>query len=470
MSIFASVLRTAYKLSGAKKAFGLPDEEIRKVIDKQNRNRGVFTPTDRKAHYETVTVHGFPCLIVREHPTPSKRAILYFFGGGMVIGPDKGDLPVMRKLMQDSGCDVWFPFYPLCTDHCITETYDMVYECYRRMIALYGGGVCDQARPHGHHARSLQRGFCIYGADPRKAGAHHHLRERLQMRLHHLRRQGPVSEKSPRIPRQSGVQKKQIAPGGRHMQTVLGILIPFLGTTAGAACVFFMKKSLGDLVQRSLAGFAAGVMVAASIWSLLIPAIEQSAALGKLAFFPAFAGFWLGVLFLLALDHLIPHLHVGSEQAEGPKSRLARTTMMVLAVTLHNIPEGMAVGLAFALAGVEGGFAGAAVLALGIGVQNLPEGAAVALPLLDAGLPKRTAFVVGALSALVEPVFGVLAALAVTVAQPLMPWLLGFAAGAMLLVTVRELIPEACGGAERAGTLSVLAGFLLMMILDVALG
>lgn len=159
MSIFASVLRTAYKLSGAKKAFGLPDEEIRKVIDKQNRNRGVFTPTDRKAHYETVTVHGFPCLIVREHPTPSKRAILYFFGGGMVIGPDKGDLPVMRKLMQDSGCDVWFPFYPLCTDHCITETYDMVYECYRRMIALYGGGVCDQARPHGHHARSLQRGF-----------------------------------------------------------------------------------------------------------------------------------------------------------------------------------------------------------------------------------------------------------------------------------------------------------------------
>lgn len=201
MSIFASVLRTAYKLSGAKKAFGLPDEEIRKVIDKQNRNRGVFTPTDRKAHYETVTVHGFPCLIVREHPTPSKRAILYFFGGGMVIGPDKGDLPVMRKLMQDSGCDVWFPFYPLCTDHCITETYDMVYECYRRMIALYGGGVRHQARPHGHHARSLQRGFCIHGADPRKAGAHHHLRERLQMRLHHLRRQGPVSEKSPRIPR-----------------------------------------------------------------------------------------------------------------------------------------------------------------------------------------------------------------------------------------------------------------------------
>lgn len=160
------------------------------------------------------------------------------------------------------------------------------------------------------------------------------------------------------------------------MQTVLGILIPFLGTTAGAACVFFMKKSLGDLVQRSLAGFAAGVMVAASIWSLLIPAIEQSAALGNLAFFPAFAGFWLGVLFLLALDHLIPHLHVGSEQAEGPKSRLARTTMMVLAVTLHNIPEGMAVGVMYAgflAGGTQITAASALALSIGIAIQNFPE-------------------------------------------------------------------------------------------------
>ena len=140
MSILASALRAAYKLSGAKKAFGLPEDEIRKVIEKQNRSRGVFTPTDRKAYYETITVNGFPCLIVRENPKPSARAILYFFGGGMVIGPDKGDLPVMRKLMQDTGCDVWFPFYPLCTEHCITETYDMVYACYRRMIELYGGG------------------------------------------------------------------------------------------------------------------------------------------------------------------------------------------------------------------------------------------------------------------------------------------------------------------------------------------
>lgn len=140
ISLFAALLRGVYKLSGAKKAFGLPEDEIRRVIEKQNRNRGVFTPTDRKAHYETVTINGFPCLIVREKPQPSKRAILYFFGGGMVIGPDRGDLPVMRKLMRDTGCDVWFPFYPLCMAHCITETYDMVYGCYRRMIRLYGGG------------------------------------------------------------------------------------------------------------------------------------------------------------------------------------------------------------------------------------------------------------------------------------------------------------------------------------------
>ena len=140
ISIFASLLRGAYKLSGAKKAFGLPEVEIKKVIEKQNRSRGVFTPTDHKAHYETITVNDFPCLIVRENPKPSARAILYFFGGGMVIGPDKGDLPVMRKLMRDTGCDVWFPFYPLCMEHCITDTYAMVYECYRRMIELYGGG------------------------------------------------------------------------------------------------------------------------------------------------------------------------------------------------------------------------------------------------------------------------------------------------------------------------------------------
>ena len=140
MSIFASVLRFAYKISGAKKAFSLPEDEIKKIIEKENRKRGVFTPTDHKAHYETITVNGFPCLIVRKNGAPSKHAILFFFGGGMVIGPDKGDLFVMRKLCHETGCDVWFPFYPLCTEHCITETYDMVYECYRRMIDIYGGG------------------------------------------------------------------------------------------------------------------------------------------------------------------------------------------------------------------------------------------------------------------------------------------------------------------------------------------
>jgi len=140
MSIFASILRSVYKLSGAKKAFALPEDALRKEIEKQNRHRGVFTPTDRKAYYETIAVNGFPCLIVREHPKPSERAILYFFGGGMVIGPDKGDLPVMRKLCRETGCDVWFPFYPLCMEHCITETYTIVYECYRKMITLYGGG------------------------------------------------------------------------------------------------------------------------------------------------------------------------------------------------------------------------------------------------------------------------------------------------------------------------------------------
>ena len=191
------------------------------------------------------------------------------------------------------------------------------------------------------------------------------------------------------------------------METFIGIMIPFLGTTLGAACVFFMKKSLGDLVQRSLVGFAAGVMVAASIWSLLIPAIEQSEGMGKLSFLPAFIGFWVGVLFLLMLDHLIPHLHVGSDQAEGPKSRLGRTTMMVLAVTLHNIPEGMAVGVMYAgfLAGnAQITAASALVLSLGIAIQNFPEGAIISMPLRAEGMKKGRAFCGGVLSGVVEPI------------------------------------------------------------------
>ena len=258
------------------------------------------------------------------------------------------------------------------------------------------------------------------------------------------------------------------------MEVFLGILIPFLGTAAGAACVLFMKNSLGDLVQRSLAGFAAGVMVAASIWSLLIPAIEQSAALGKLAFFPAFTGFWLGVLFLLALDHLIPHLHIGSEQAEGPKSDLSRTAMMVLAVTLHNIPEGMAVGVMYAgfLSGsAQITAASALALSLGIAIQNFPEGAIISMPLRAEGEKRGRAFLGGVLSGAVEPIGAVLTILAAQLIIPALPYLLSFAAGAMLYVVVEELIPEMSQGRHsNIGTVFFAAGFSIMMVLDVALG
>ena len=258
------------------------------------------------------------------------------------------------------------------------------------------------------------------------------------------------------------------------MQTFLGIFIPFLGTTAGAACVFFMKKSLGDLVQRSLAGFAAGVMVAASIRSLLIPAIEQSAAMGKLSFVPAFFGFWFGVLFLLALDHLIPHLHLGSEQAEGPKSKLARTTMMVLAVTLHNVPEGMAVGVMYAGFLAENAqitAASALALSIGIAIQNFPEGAIISMPLRAEGQRKGRAFLGGVLSGVVEPIGAVLTILAAQLVIPALPVLLSFAAGAMLYVVVEELIPEMSQGKHsNLATVFFAAGFSVMMVLDVALG
>ncbi len=258
------------------------------------------------------------------------------------------------------------------------------------------------------------------------------------------------------------------------MKTFLGIMIPFLGTTLGAACVFFMKKSLGDLVQRSLAGFAAGVMVAASIWSLLIPAIEQSESMGKLSFLPAFIGFWVGVLFLLLLDHLIPHLHVGSEQAEGPKSKLGRTTMMMLAVTLHNIPEGMAVGVVYAgfLSGnTQITAASALVLSLGIAIQNFPEGAIISMPLRAEGKRKGRAFLGGVLSGVVEPIGAVLTLLAAQFVIPALPYLLSFAAGAMLYVVVEELIPEMSQGRHsNLGTVFFAVGFSVMMVLDVALG
>ena len=255
------------------------------------------------------------------------------------------------------------------------------------------------------------------------------------------------------------------------MEVFLGILIPFLGTTLGAACVFLMKKSLGDLVQRSLAGFAAGVMVAASIWSLLIPAIAQSDHMGRLSFLP---GFWAGVLFLLLLDRLIPHLHVGSDQAEGPKSKLGRTTMMVLAVTLHNIPEGMAVGVMYAgfLAGnTQITAASALALSLGIAIQNFPEGAIISMPLRAEGVRKGKAFWGGVLSGAVEPIGAVLTILAAQLVIPALPYLLSFAAGAMLYVVVEELIPEMSQGKHsNLGTVFFAVGFSVMMTLDVALG
>ena len=249
---------------------------------------------------------------------------------------------------------------------------------------------------------------------------------------------------------------------------------PFLGNNIGRGLRVLYEKIPWDLVQRSLAGFAAGVMVAASIWSLLIPAIEQSEGTGKLSFLPAFIGFWVGVLFLLLLDHLIPHLHVGSNQAEGPKSRLGRSTMMVLAVTLHNIPEGMAVGVVYAgfLAGnAQITAASALVLSLGIAIQNFPEGAIISMPLRAEGESKDKTFLGGVLSGVVEPVGAMLTILAAQLVIPALPYFLSFAAGAMLYVVVEELIPEMSQGKHsNIGTIFFAMGFSVMMTLDVALG
>ena len=259
-----------------------------------------------------------------------------------------------------------------------------------------------------------------------------------------------------------------------QMQAVCGILIPFLGTTLGSACVLFMKNKLNPLVQRALTGFAAGVMVAASIWSLLIPAMEQSKAMEKWSFVPAVSGFWFGILFLLVLDRTVPHLHMNSSKAEGPESSLQKTTMLVLAVTLHNLPEGMAVGVVYAgwLSGNAGITAtGALALSLGIAIQNFPEGAIISMPLKAEGTGKGKAFFYGMLSGAVEPAGAVLTILAAGLVVPLLPYLLSFAAGAMVYVVVEELIPEMSEGTHsNLGTVLFAAGFTVMMALDVALG
>ena len=248
----------------------------------------------------------------------------------------------------------------------------------------------------------------------------------------------------------------------------------FLMTSLGAAVVFFFRRQVTASAQRIFLGFAAGVMIAASVWSLLIPAIEEAEGAGQVGWVPAAGGFVLGVAFLMALDGILPHLHPGAREPEGARSKLHRTTLLIFAVTLHNIPEGMAVGLSFALAAQHNDpalYAGAMALAVGMGIQNFPEGAAIALPLRQEGVGRTRAFLWGSLSGLVEPVFGLLTVLLAGSIQPLMPWLLSFAAGAMLYVVVEELMPEAhLGEHSNVGTLGVMGGFLVMMILDVALG
>lgn len=254
----------------------------------------------------------------------------------------------------------------------------------------------------------------------------------------------------------------------------IGLMLPFLGTTLGAGCVFFMKKDMSMSLQRILTGFAAGVMVAASVWSLIIPALQQSEHMGKLSFVPAAAGFWGGILFLLFLDFIIPHLHLNSDKSEGPESRLPKTTKLLLAVTLHNVPEGMAVGIVFVgwMSGETGiSLSSALVLAIGIAIQNLPEGAIISMPLRAEGLGKDRAFLYGTLSGIVEPAGAALMIIAAGFFTPLLPYLLSFAAGAMIYVVVEELIPEMSQGEHsNIGTCFFGAGFTLMMILDVALG
>lgn len=253
----------------------------------------------------------------------------------------------------------------------------------------------------------------------------------------------------------------------------LGTMFTFGATALGAATVFFFKRDIPRHLQRIFLGFAAGVMIAAAVWSLLIPAMEMAEAAGAVAWLPVASGFALGVAFLMLLDRVLPHLHPGSDRPEGVKTSLKRTTMLVLAVTLHNIPEGLAVGLAFGLTGKNSAMSlsGAVALSLGMALQNFPEGAAISLPLKKEGLSNRNSFLYGALSGAVEPLAGVIGVLVAGHIVGLMPWMLAFAAGAMLYVVVEELIPEAnLGEHSHTGTVSVMLGFLVMMILDVALG
>jgi len=258
------------------------------------------------------------------------------------------------------------------------------------------------------------------------------------------------------------------------MEIIVGLMLPMIGTTLGAASVFFLRKQINTNVQRLFTGFAAGVMVAASVWSLIIPAIDMSEGMGKFSFLPALVGFLAGILFLLFIDSAIPHLHVGSTKPEGRKSGLGRTAMMMLAVTIHNFPEGAACGAIFA--GVLNGDSGvtmaaAITLSIGIAIQNFPEGAIISLPLRSEGHSRLKSFALGALSGIVEPIGALIAIALAGMVTPALPYMLAFAAGAMLYVVVEELIPEASEGEHsNLGTIAFAVGFALMMVLDVALG
>ena len=258
------------------------------------------------------------------------------------------------------------------------------------------------------------------------------------------------------------------------MQLALGFMIPFAGTALGSAMVFWMRREMNKKVEKMLLGFASGVMIAASVWSLLIPAIDMAAEQGRIAWLPAAVGFLGGIAFLLGLDSLVPHLHLESTEPEGLEANLKKTTMLVLAVTLHNIPEGMSVGVTFAgaLLGNTGiTMAGAFTLAVGIAIQNFPEGAIISMPLRSEGMDRRRAFVYGALSGIVEPIAAAVTILLAEQIVPALSYMLAFAAGAMIYVVVEELIPESqVGEHSNIGTIGVAAGFVLMMVLDVALG
>ncbi|MGN1311263.1 MAG: ZIP family metal transporter [Clostridia bacterium] len=258
------------------------------------------------------------------------------------------------------------------------------------------------------------------------------------------------------------------------MKIFIGLLIPFIGTVLGAGMVFLMKKEMDKKVEKILLGFASGVMIAASIWSLLIPSIEMAEGQGKIGWLPAALGFLLGITFLLILDSVIPHMHLESDKPDGIKSKLKKTTMMVFAVTLHNIPEGMAVGVTFAgaILGNTGiTMAGALALAIGIAIQNFPEGAIISMPLKNEGVSKPRAFLYGAISGIVEPIAAIITILLTEAVVPILPYLLSFAAGAMIYVVVEELIPESqVGEHSNIGTIGVAIGFVIMMILDVTLG